>query len=73
MKLLTRSELAQIVSKKNHSELSDSYIAALIAIKGTHRQKIDRDMKARIMQDPQLIETKRMQILLNRQLKQQIQ
>lgn len=59
--LLTRTELARRISNKNHSELSDSYIAGLLSWR-------DPEMKKHIINHPGILEAKRQQIIANRQL-----
>jgi hypothetical protein len=59
--LFTRAELARRIATKNHSDLTDSYIAGLLSWK-------DPELKKHIINHPGLIDAKRQQILLNRSM-----
>lgn len=61
LELLTRSALAKKVSDKNHSELSDSYIAGILSWR-------DPEMKKHIINHPGILDAKRQQILSNRKM-----
>lgn len=59
LELLSKSQLAKKVSDKNHSELSDSYIAGILSWR-------DPEMKKVVINHPGILEAKRQQILYNR-------
>jgi hypothetical protein len=59
--LLTKAALARRISNKNHSELSDSYIAGLLSWRSP-------DMKKHIINHPGIIDAKRKQIINNRKM-----
>lgn len=69
LELLTKSELARKISVRNHKVLSDNYIAGLLA-SGWHTP-VDKNLKKLLLQNPELLEAKRLQLLNNRQIKKQ--
>lgn len=65
--VMTPVDLAGRVARKLHSELSDGYIAGLLS-HGWH-SKSNKDLKQHLLNNPGLLEAKRLSILLNRQTK----
>lgn len=64
--MITRKEHA--VNNSNYDNPTDKRIASYIA---TTSKKLDRELQAIVLQHPQIIDTKRTQLLLNRKIKQQ--
>lgn len=58
--LLSRSDLAKVVSRKIHAQVSDSYVAGILSR--------DQELKKHLLQHPELLAAKRKQILLNREM-----
>lgn len=67
--IMSQQDLAGRVAKKLHSELSDRYIAGVLS-HGWH-SKSNKDLKKHLLNNPELLEAKRLSILLNRQTKKQ--
>lgn len=64
-KLISRQQNA--INNQNHEKPTDKRIAAYIA---TTSKKMDRDLQNIILQHPQIIETKRNELKINRKIKQ---
>lgn len=65
-KMITRKE--HVINNSDHDNPTDKRIASYIA---TTSKKLDRELQSIVLQHPQIIDTKRTQLLLNRKIKQQ--
>lgn len=63
-KMITRAE--HVINNSDHDNPTDKRIASYIA---TTSKKMDRELQAIVLQHPQIIDTKRTQLLLNRKIK----
>lgn len=61
LRLVSQADIGRIIAEKSHGKLSDGYVAGVMAFKNPEMKKI-------LLNCPTLLEAKRQQLLLNRQL-----